>query len=169
MALPTWAHVILLTCSIFITEVWTGSTTVSLDSGSSYSQLHFCVQDCLLCPEACSAGVGLNKALSCAFPWANDCYCATTAAGAASSYLTNCVRSSCSQDDLPRDVTIAVDNYNSYCLTAGYTLPGALVTTSTIAGSTGMTGTTTSGTSIAPGNSDEIYSSSAPWSALWRY
>jgi hypothetical protein len=87
-----------------------------------YSQQHICVQRCLFW----GYGNDVGSALGCDTPYNNVCYCPTSQAAAASSYLSSCVSTTCSAGDLPADVTSAVSVYNNYCQTAGFTLTGAV-------------------------------------------
>jgi len=102
--------------------------TVSIGSYNGFTQQHSCVQGCLAFPS--QAGQDVGVVIKCDYPYFNGCFCASSAAAAASGFLTSCVSSRCSQGDLPADVTSAVSIYDYYCLTAGYTLPG--ITTATI-------------------------------------
>jgi hypothetical protein len=110
----------LLASLAFYATVLAQHTTVTIGDFNGFSQQHECVQTCLGDAE----GFDLGGALQCDQPYVNGCYCASTAAAAASSYLTSCVNSRCLTGDLPSDVTSVVSIYDYYCLTAGYTLPG---------------------------------------------
>ena len=95
--------------------------TVSIDSLFPPNQ-HSCVIGCIFqCYQIC-----LPDALSCAYPVANDCFCATASASAsvATSWIAACGSSRCAACDLSDDLTSMHSIYASYCLGAGYTQPG---------------------------------------------
>lgn len=98
-------------------------TTVSLQNDPiTYGKQLNCVQECIL-DEGFNQGLGY--ALQCDDPVINECYCATASAAAASGFLSSCINADCDAGDASYLITTAISIYDNYCLTAGYTLPGA--------------------------------------------
>jgi hypothetical protein len=114
---------LLVASIIFHAAVFAQQTTVTIGSFNGFDQQHSCVQNCLR-DWIAGDGEDVAWALQCDLPCANGCFCASTGATVASSFLTSCVNFRCLAGDLPSDVTSAVSIYDYYCLTAGYTLPG---------------------------------------------
>jgi hypothetical protein len=117
------AKLALIILPVFYTGVVAAASTVSIANYPGLGQQHGCVQTCLN-----GNGVFTDVSggpLSCDTPYVNNCFCATASAALASSFLSSCASSRCDAGDLPDDVTSAVSIYDGYCLTAGYTLPGA--------------------------------------------
>jgi hypothetical protein len=97
-------------------------TTVSINTLFPESQ-HNCVTRCIYGNYYGDVG----NALSCGSPYANDCFCNTNTASAATatSWLEACGSSSCAAGDLSDDVNSMLYLYASYCEGAGFTQPGA--------------------------------------------
>jgi hypothetical protein len=114
---------------LIIAGVATAGTTVSIGSNPLiYGQQPDCVQFCIL-DEGFPQGLGY--ALQCDYPVLNECYCATASAAAATAFLSSCINAGCSSGDASYEITSAISIYDNYCLTAGYTLPGAAAVATT--------------------------------------
>lgn len=106
--------------------------TVSIKSVADYLVARSCVQGCLWTGES-----EILYEIGCPSPYYNQCYCNLDQASSATSFLSSCIPTSCS-DNGP-DVATAVSLYMNYCSSAGYPFQGSnvAVQTHTQAGATG--------------------------------
>jgi hypothetical protein len=86
---------------------------------------HTCVGSCVYRPGSFSGQGGIEQAIGCAAPVANNCYCPTAATrlSAVESYVTACASSRCGSGDIPDDVSAMKSIYASYCSGAGVAQP----------------------------------------------
>ncbi|KAM7197763.1 hypothetical protein V8F20_006436 [Naviculisporaceae sp. PSN 640] len=85
----------------------------------------------------------------------NTCYCRTDYIAVATDYLSNCVLSACTLGDNSRDLGSALDLYNGYCNSLGYTEP-PVTKTLTLTDATDSPGGPVTATPTLPGSGPEI-------------
>jgi hypothetical protein len=115
-------HFFILLIFLLIVENYPASAqitkaTVTIQSYPEWIDLRSCERRIL------SEDDWLKSGLKCASPYYNDCYCNTNLAAVATSYMSSCVFTYCS--DLPSDYTAVLGVYNLYCSAQG----AAVVTT----------------------------------------
>jgi hypothetical protein len=114
---------------IFATACVLVTLPLVLCTGTVSIVLPYTGHDCVVICIYNIAGIynDIGTVLSCARPFANDCWCntASTAASSATSWIEACDASSCSAGDTSDDLTSMFSIYASYCIHAGYTQPGA--------------------------------------------
>ncbi|KAK0714419.1 hypothetical protein B0T21DRAFT_70980 [Apiosordaria backusii] len=96
---------------------------LSLDSSNGFNKLRDCALGCY--NGGIRDGYMVTDQLSCRKPGVvyippdNDCFCRPDLQETAVRYLSTCVYTSCSQNEL--DVSSATQVYKDYCTSAGYT------------------------------------------------
>ncbi|KAL2863529.1 uncharacterized protein BJX67DRAFT_384531 [Aspergillus lucknowensis] len=93
--------------------------SVSITALDAYQSQRPCARNCLEYGYGNEPGA-LAYAVECDSEpeIANNCLCRDDLQGDAVSYIRECVQSACEKD---YDVTVAIDIYNDYCTSAGYT------------------------------------------------
>lgn len=129
-------------------------STVSIDEGGTFNNVHPCVRNCLFAPEIYTDA---GSALACAYPYDNHCYCATAVPSVSklASFITACASTSCDAGDLTNDITNIETIYASYCASAGFVQP---IVTGWIGGNNNDN--TPSTTTPSPGQSPDATSPS---------
>lgn len=95
------------------------TATVSIESDLSYITGRECAVGCLWNEYHILGSPDLSYELSCGETAINGCYCKTDYASSATSYISNCVSTGCSDlQDVSGEVKTIVDLYNGYCETA---------------------------------------------------
>jgi hypothetical protein len=104
------------------------ATNVSVLGSTPYNNQRECVKECIW-----HVGVDddLIIALGCSPPWVNECYCRTDLAVTASSFLTSCVASRCTEPATGVDIGLAVSVYDGYCSSAETPNPNVAAATTT--------------------------------------
>jgi hypothetical protein len=100
------------------------TNTVSIKSAAGYLVARACVQGCLWTGDS-----EIVYEIGCPSPYYNQCYCNLDQASSATSFLSSCVPTSCS-DNGP-DVATAVSLYMNYCSGAGYPFQGSNIAVQT--------------------------------------
>ena len=111
--------VILFTLTLFIAYVplCYSAAAITIESQTPYLEQRSCVKICLkgYLPDTGD----LIYRLGCTYPYVNECYCRADAPPRASSILSDCVTSLCTDIKSPTvDVSNAISVYNGYCATA---------------------------------------------------
>lgn len=95
--------------------------TVSIWTTIARQTLHACVLNCLV-PGIGSGDENMGRAMECADPAVNHCYCATAAAqaSAAVAFIPSCAARSCARGDAGHDASVMLDVYAAYCRANGF-------------------------------------------------
>jgi hypothetical protein len=103
------------------TSVLAQQETVSINVRAGHS----CVSSCVYRPGSFSGQDGIEQAIGCDVPVANNCYCPTAATrlSKVDAYVSECATSRCGSGDVPGDVSIMKSIYASYCVGAGFVQP----------------------------------------------
>lgn len=122
---------LILTCLIlFVPTFVDAESSISLDALPAYTVLRECARECLYCPK-CLFVMDVGSKIGCGEngdpPYFDSCFCRSDLAPSASSYLTSCIRRSCSSQ--PADITSAVSIYDDYCSFDREAVPTATPTT----------------------------------------
>ncbi|KAF9874422.1 hypothetical protein CkaCkLH20_07985 [Colletotrichum karsti] len=120
----TGIGLVLLNHLVSAAAITTGALgRVSIHSERPYTTARACAAGCLIYNGNYHCGVGgyhdLGIAMQCGCEPMNGCYCNTGLWSYATSYISSCVSSGCSQsDNWSADLTSMVNFYDSYCATA---------------------------------------------------
>jgi hypothetical protein len=98
--------------------------TVSIKSAADYLVARACVQGCVWTGDS-----EILYEIGCPSPYYNQCYCDLDQASSATSFLSSCIPTSCSNNG--PDVATAVSVYMNYCSSAGYPFQGLNVAVQT--------------------------------------
>ena len=139
-------HHLVIVASLFpvITQAQTAYQEIfTLDA---FSLQQTCVQFCFTTKlSGCTTDV-LADAIGCAysacgkpFQAVDDCYCRSDLQTAAESFLTSCIKTSCTVGDVSGNIASASSIYAGYCTSKGFTaaLPAENTAETTSAGNTG--------------------------------
>ncbi|KAL8790721.1 MAG: hypothetical protein Q9195_006199 [Heterodermia aff. obscurata] len=149
---------------------------VSISDTPAYTTARPCAAGCLWDNTdiwTCGVNAGwydVAQELQCGCDALNACYCAKDNAASASSYLSSCVSSACS--NFPQETSSAIDLYNDYCATANVavavettsdtTSPAVAASSSTTTASPRRTIQTTTASSSGQGAAAPTSSSDLP-------
>ena len=117
------SRVALFLTFLTIVSLTVGDGLLSLDSSNGFKGLRRCALGCY--NGGIRDGYQVAQQLDCRKPGVvyvapdNDCFCRPDLQDTAVRYLSNCVFTSCSQNEL--DVSSATQVYKDYCSSAGYT------------------------------------------------
>jgi hypothetical protein len=145
-----------------ISSVVLADPTISIYDTPDFKRQRDCLKPCFGCFECDD----LEYELGCKGALVDSCYCRSDLFGTASSFLSKCITSACS--DIA-DVSSAISLYNGYCHVNGASLQGDLITTAstdiTATAQPGATPTVIVYTTVISGSSTIINLSGE--SALW--
>lgn len=174
-----------LSCLSLLLNTIAAQTTVQpqlIFTLDAFSQQQTCVQSCFTNDlSGCTTDI-VGSAIGCAFSSCtlaenrfgalDSCYCRADLQPAAESFLTSCIKESCTVGDTSLIIASAVSMYGGYCTSRGYTAalpatnvaettsPGSEPTSSHTSGATGSIASTTSDPSDAGDTSAQTSSSS---------
>jgi hypothetical protein len=165
-----------LLASLLLASTEAQATYQEIFTLDAFSLQQTCVQYCFTTPlSGCTTDV-LAEAIGCSysackkpFQAVDDCYCRADLQAAAESFLTSCIKESCTVGDTSINIASASSLYAGYCTSKGFTAAvPAQNTAQTTSGGTGAastspasrTGTTSVAVTSSPGDTSSSTSSS---------
>ncbi|KAF4237033.1 hypothetical protein CNMCM6457_001643 [Aspergillus fumigatiaffinis] len=139
---PKASLLILLCCSLFINAA--DGTTATLTESTAYASQRPCAKRCFYWGASSQGGADfLADRIGCEVdPIENECICRSDLQQTADSFLRKCVSDKCGENAI--DVSSAVEIYDDYCTSNGYTraTSTAQTTRTTSSDGAGIWGTT---------------------------
>ncbi|ORY60976.1 uncharacterized protein BCR38DRAFT_412078 [Pseudomassariella vexata] len=99
------------------------ANTVTITADTQYNSQRDCVKQCLGSGEATG---DFLPALGCTSPYLNTCFCRSSNANLASSFLSTCIATQCKETVATSPapaLSRALSLYNTYCASAGFPIP----------------------------------------------